>query len=78
MRDGGARVQRLPQLRLFPRRTLIKAKKDLVLKLSRQLHGGDRATYMQRTDVNQRRGVSPTVEPGDTVVLAPQATTDFS
>lgn len=71
------RVQRLPELRLFPKRDLIKAKKELVLKLSRQLHGGDRATYMQRSDVNQRRGATSTLDPGDTVIMAPQSTQDF-
>ena len=62
-------MQRLPQLRLFPLEKIVAAKKDLVLKLSKQHNGSNRTVFQSRNEVNQRRGQTSTFDPGHTVVV---------
>lgn len=45
-------MQRLPQLRLFPLEKIVAAKKDLVLKLSKQHNGSNRTVFQSRNEVN--------------------------
>ena len=49
-------LQKLPQLRLFPKADLIRAKKELVLRYSRALANGGSAGFEQRDEVNAYRG----------------------
>jgi hypothetical protein len=62
-------VQRLPGLRLFPKRTLVRAKRERVLAAIRQLHNGQRNLFVQRGVINVHRGQASTLDPGGTIVF---------